>query len=106
MGSHTISVGLFREIATCFVAGSGIFLVVVYINVCFKVSFSWNFICPVILTAGIPEICDLTLMLGNNLCDHDVDIVNDHHTLISYTGIKGGLHLLAFNCLLGSFSTG
>ena len=79
--------------------GFGIFLVMVYINVCSKVSFNWNFIYPIILAAGIPEICNFTIMLGYNLCDHDADIANGRHTLVSYIGIKGGLYLFVFNYL-------
>ena len=86
--------------------GFGIFLIMVYINVYPYVAFNWNFVWPIILAAGIPEICNFTLMLGNNLCDHDADIANGRHTLVSYIGIKGGLYLFVFNYLLGFFLTG
>lgn len=100
-GSHTISSGPFGEIAAELAMGLGIMLVMVYINVYPNVEFTWSFVGPIILAAGIPEICDYTLMLGNNLCDYHEDIANGRHTLVSYIGIKDGLYLFVFNYCLG-----
>lgn len=100
-GSHTISSGPFGEIAAEFAMGLGIMLIMVYINVYPNINFDWNFVGPVILAAGIPEICNYTLLLGNNLCDYKADIANGRHTLVSYIGIKGGLYLFVFNYVLG-----
>lgn len=100
-GSHTISSGPFGEIAAELAMGLGIYLVMVYINVCPIIDFNWTFLGQIVLAAAIPEICNFTLMLGNNLCDHDADIANGRHTLVSFIGIKGGLWLFVFNYILG-----
>jgi len=100
-GDHTISSGPFGELAAEFAMGLGIMLVMVYINVYPNVPFTWSFVGPIILAAGIPEICNYTLLLGNNLCDYKADIANGRHTLVFYIGIKGGLYLFIFNYVLG-----
>lgn len=100
-GSHTLSSGPFGEIAAAFAMGFGIIFVTVYISVYPHVNLNLIFIANIFLASGIPEICNYTLLLGNNLCDYEADINNGRHTLISYIGIKGGLYLFVFNYILG-----
>lgn len=104
-GSHTISSGPFGEIAAAFAMGLGIILVMVYINIYPDYRFTWSFLGKIILAAGIPEICNYTLLLGNNVCDYQEDINNGRHTLVSYLGIKGGLYLFVINYVLGYLLT-
>lgn len=104
-GKHTISSGPFGEIAASFAMGLGIFLVMVYINVFTLTNFSWKFLGQIILAAAIPEACNFTLMLGNNLRDHDSDIAHGRHTLVAFIGIRHGLHLYAIALFIGYLLT-
>lgn len=104
-GKHTISAGPCGEFAASFAMGLGIFLVMVYINEINSIELSWKFLGQIILAASIPEACNFTLMLGNNLRDYDADIANGRHTLVSYIGIKNGLILYASVIALGILLT-
>lgn len=92
--------------------GFGIFFIAVYVNLAsgtllnlqflpdYQFSLMGNYLqILVILFVSIPSIFTIAnIMLANNLCDLDEDIVNHRYTLVFYIGRKRGVQL--FNALI------
>lgn len=76
------------EITSGVTMGIVIPLICVYINVYDLVSFNWGFIGGVIMLSLPTALAISNLMLANNTCDVEEDILNNRHTLVYYIGKK------------------
>lgn len=81
------------EITSGVTMGIVIPLICVYINVYDLVSFNWGFIGGVIMLSLPTALAISNLMLANNTCDVEEDILNNRHTLVYYIGKKRAVML-------------
>ena len=81
------------EVASGLAMGFIIPLICVYLNVYDQVAFSWALIGGVFLMA-LPAITGIAnLMLANNICDVEEDVLNHRYTLVYYLGKPRSLRL-------------
>lgn len=71
-------------------------LICVYLNIYDIVAFNWDLIGRVTLMSLPAAFSIANLMLANNTCDVEEDILNNRHTLVSYIGKKRAVHLFQF----------
>ncbi|WP_326717044.1 prenyltransferase [Vagococcus jeotgali] len=90
------------EITSGVTMGIVIPLICVYINVYDLVSFNWEFIGGVIMLSLPTALAISNLMLANNTCDVEEDILNNRHTLVYYIGKKRAVMLFKI-LVLSSF---
>lgn len=68
-------------------------LICVYLNIYDIVLFDWHLIGSVTMMSLPAAFSIANLMLANNTCDVEEDILNNRHTLVSYIGKKKAVTL-------------
>ena len=81
------------EITSGLTMGVIIPLICVYLNIYDIVAFDWQLIGSVTLMSLPAAFSIANLMLANNTCDVEEDILNNRHTLVSYIGKKRAVSL-------------
>lgn len=81
------------EITSGITMGIVIPLICVYLNLFDIVPFNWNFIINVAILSLPTALAISNLMLANNTCDMEEDILNNRHTLVFYIGKKRAVTL-------------
>lgn len=81
------------EITSGITMGIIIPLICVYLNLFDIVPFNWNFIINVAILSLPTALAISNLMLANNTCDMEEDILNNRHTLVFYIGKKRAVTL-------------
>jgi 1,4-dihydroxy-2-naphthoate octaprenyltransferase len=76
------------EVTSGLTMGVVIPLICVYLNIYDIVSFDWHLIGSVTMMSLPAAFSIANLMLANNTCDVEEDILNNRHTLVSYIGNK------------------
>ena len=71
-------------------------LICVYLNIYDIVPFGWHLIGSVTMMSLPAAFSIANLMLANNTCDVEEDILNNRHTLVSYIGKKRAVKLFQF----------
>ncbi|MEG0286580.1 MULTISPECIES: prenyltransferase [Vagococcus] len=71
-------------------------LICVYLNIYDIVPFDWHLIGSVTMMSLPAAFSIANLMLANNTCDVEEDILNNRHTLVSYIGKKRAVKLFQF----------
>lgn len=84
------------EVASGFAMGFVIPLICVYLNIYDLTPFTWQLVGQV-LVMSLPAVFAIAnLMLANNTCDLEEDLLNNRHTLVSYIGKKVAINLFWF----------
>lgn len=84
------------ELASGLAMGYIIPLICVYLNVYDIQGFTWTFVGEVFIMS-IPSVFAIAnLMLANNTCDLEEDVLNERHTLVYYIGKKNAVKLFVF----------
>jgi 1,4-dihydroxy-2-naphthoate octaprenyltransferase len=81
------------EVTSGLTMGVVIPLICVYLNIYDIVSFDWHLIGSVTMMSLPAAFSIANLMLANNTCDVEEDILNNRHTLVSYIGNKKAVTL-------------
>lgn len=81
------------EVTSGLTMGVVIPLICVYLNIYDIVSFDWHLIGSVTMMSLPAAFSIANLMLANNTCDIEEDILNNRHTLVSYIGKKKAVTL-------------
>lgn len=81
------------EVTSGLTMGVVIPLICVYLNIYDIVSFDWHLIGSVTMMSLPAAFSIANLMLANNTCDVEEDILNNRHTLVSYIGKKKAVTL-------------
>lgn len=84
------------EVASGLAMGFIIPLICVYLNVYDLVPFTWSFASRVLLMALPAVFAIANLMLANNTCDLEEDVLNERHTLVYYLGKPVAVKLFCF----------
>ena len=71
-------------------------LICVYLNIYDIVPFDWHLLGSVTMMSLPAAFSIANLMLANNTCDVEEDILNNRHTLVSYIGKKRAVKLFQF----------
>ncbi|WEG73302.1 prenyltransferase [Vagococcus intermedius] len=87
------------EVASGLAMGYIIPLICVYLNIYDVTPFTWQLAGSVLVMALPAVFAIANLMLANNTCDVEEDILNNRHTLVSYIGKKRALRLFWFLAL-------
>lgn len=87
------------EVASGFAMGFIIPLICVYLNIYDLAPFNLGLMGRVFLMALPAVFAIANLMLANNTCDLEEDILNNRHTLVYYIGKKAAINLFAFLAL-------
>ncbi|MBP1043973.1 prenyltransferase [Vagococcus sp. BWB3-3] len=84
------------EVASGLAMGFVIPLICVYLNIYDLAPFTWQLMGQV-LVMSLPAVFAIAnLMLANNTCDLEEDILNNRHTLVFYIGKKAAIRLFWF----------
>ena len=81
------------EVTSGLTMGVVIPLICVYLNIYDIVPFEWHLIGSVTMMSLPAAFSIANLMLANNTCDVEEDILNNRHTLVSYIGKKKAVTL-------------
>lgn len=81
------------EVTSGLTMGVVIPLICVYLNIYDIVPFNWHLIGSVTMMSLPAAFSIANLMLANNTCDVEEDILNNRHTLVSYIGKKKAVTL-------------
>ncbi|MFW3539323.1 prenyltransferase [Vagococcus fluvialis] len=81
------------EVTSGLTMGVVIPLICVYLNIYDIVPFDWHLIGSVTMMSLPAAFSIANLMLANNTCDVEEDILNNRHTLVSYIGKKKAVTL-------------
>ncbi|MFW3653670.1 prenyltransferase [Vagococcus fluvialis] len=81
------------EVTSGLTMGVMIPLICVYLNIYDIVPFDWHLIGSVTMMSLPAAFSIANLMLANNTCDVEEDILNNRHTLVSYIGKKKAVTL-------------
>ncbi len=81
------------EVTSGLTMGVVIPLICVYLNIYDIVAFDWALIGSVTMMSLPAAFSIANLMLANNTCDVEEDILNNRHTLVSYIGKKRAVKL-------------
>lgn len=81
------------EVTSGLTMGVVIPLICVYLNIYDIVPFDWHLIGSVTMMSLPAAFSIANLMLANNTCDVEEDILNNRHTLVSYIGKKKAVSL-------------
>lgn len=81
------------EVTSGLTMGVVIPLICVYLNIYNIVPFDWHLIGSVTMMSLPAAFSIANLMLANNTCDVEEDILNNRHTLVSYIGKKKAVTL-------------
>lgn len=81
------------EVTSGLTMGVVIPLICVYLNIYDIVPFEWHLISSVTMMSLPAAFSIANLMLANNTCDVEEDILNNRHTLVSYIGKKKAVTL-------------
>lgn len=81
------------EVTSGLTMGVVIPLICVYLNIYDIVPFEWHLIGSVTMMSLPAAFSIANLMLANNTCDVEEDILNNRHTLVSYIGNKKAVTL-------------
>lgn len=81
------------EVTSGLTMGVVIPLICVYLNIYDIVPFDWHLIVSVTMMSLPAAFSIANLMLANNTCDVEEDILNNRHTLVSYIGKKKAVTL-------------
>lgn len=81
------------EVTSGLTMGVVIPLICVYLNIYDIVPFDWHLIGSVTMMSLPAAFSIANLMLANNTCDVEEDILNNRHTLVSYIGKKKAVAL-------------
>lgn len=81
------------EVTSGLTMGVVIPLICVYLNIYDIVPFDWHLIGSVTMMSLPAAFSIANLMLANNTCDIEEDILNNRHTLVSYIGKKKAVTL-------------
>lgn len=81
------------EVTSGLTMGVAIPLICVYLNIYDIVPFDWHLIGSVTMMSLPAAFSIANLMLANNTCDVEEDILNNRHTLVSYIGKKKAVTL-------------
>ncbi|WP_314067746.1 prenyltransferase [uncultured Vagococcus sp.] len=84
------------EVASGLAMGFVIPLICVYLNIYDVAPFTWQLAGQVLLMSLPAVFAIANLMLANNTCDLEEDVLNNRHTLVFYIGKKGAIRLFWF----------
>lgn len=84
------------EVTSGLTMGVVIPLICVYLNIYDIVPFDWHLIGSVTMMSLPAAFSIANLMLANNTCDVEEDILNNRHTLVSYIGKEKAVKLFQF----------
>ena len=87
------------EVASGVTMGYVIPLICVYLNIYDRTPFTWGLAGQVLMMALPAVFAIANLMLANNTCDLEEDILNNRHTLVYYIGKKKAIQLFWFLAL-------
>lgn len=88
------------EVTSGFTMGIVIPLICVYLNLFDIVPFNWEFVANVAILSLPTALAISNLMLANNTCDIEEDILNNRHTLVYYIGKKHAINLFKLLVIL------
>jgi len=88
------------EVTSGVTMGIVIPLICIYLNLYDVVSFNWDFVSRVIILSLPTALAISNLMLANNTCDREEDILNNRHTLVFYIGRKRAVSLFKLLVIL------
>lgn len=84
------------EVASGLAMGFIIPLICVYLNIYDLMPFTWSLVGQVFVMALPAVFAIANLMLANNTCDVEEDILNNRHTLVYYIGKQNAVRLFVF----------
>lgn len=88
------------EVTSGLTMGIVIPLICIYLNIYDIVPFDWHLVGSVTMMSLPAAFSIANLMLANNTCDVEEDILNNRHTLVSYIGKKKAVKLFQILVIL------